>query len=135
MRILLAGAAGWNNVGDDLIAMAICDWASDERSFITVAGGDFIAGVPLNAQATIAMGAAIGSRMKLLFEIWKADVVVVGGGGLLDDRIENFYRPFGRIAQACRLLRTSYAQPGSDREPVNLAVNTSHRSGKVSIIQ
>ncbi len=62
------------------------------------------------------------SRASLVRLIFCADEVLIGGGGLLADRVARFYRPFYRTARLAHLLRTPYRL-------VAVGVSTVRRSG------
>lgn len=115
-RVLIIGGAGWNNVGDDLIAAALREWMESYGCRVTVVGGPYphSEASPNNA----ALDGRTISKLRLLAAIAQADYVLIGGGGLLDDRTANFYRPFTRTAAVCRALRTPYAFVGIGVGPI-----------------
>jgi polysaccharide pyruvyl transferase CsaB len=104
--ILMAGAYGHGNVGDDAIGLAMCrllrEAAPDVR--IVLLGGN-----PARLRlATEQEGRYLSWRSplrtaKLLTLVRSADAVLIGGGGLLSDRL-HFYRPYVLLALAAELL-------------------------------
>ena len=84
-RVLIVGAAGWNNAGDDLIALRISDWARRSRKVRFLGGED----IPHSSREQV-VGSTLG-RLKAAKEILLANVVIIGGGGLLDDRYPTFF--------------------------------------------
>jgi polysaccharide pyruvyl transferase WcaK-like protein len=115
LRVLLVGAAGWANVGDDLIALSISNWALKGGHQVKVVGGPFPAG---ELEVLPALSGSWTARMKLVRSIIASDVVLIGGGGLLDDREPEFFRPFARVATVCRIFRRPYAFIGVGVGPV-----------------
>ncbi|MDE8585915.1 polysaccharide pyruvyl transferase family protein [Arthrobacter sp. NQ4] len=114
-RVLILGGAGWKNVGDDLIACALKEWAGVDGATVKIVGGPFPHD---NAEYGLKLAGDARSRARLAWEILQADYVLIGGGGLLDDRMPNFYRPFTRAAFLCRLLKTPYAFAGIGVGPI-----------------
>ncbi|BFM23121.1 polysaccharide pyruvyl transferase family protein [Microbacterium sp. che218] len=115
-RVLLVGAAGWGNVGDDLIGRSLTDWAKFAGYAVDVAGG------PLESslmKIDYAMQGSLRSRISLALAILRADVVLIGGGGLLDDRLPNFYRPFTRVARLASLFKKPYSFVGIGVGPIH----------------
>ncbi len=51
----------------------------------------------------------IRARIRLIAAIMSADYILIGGGGLLDDRSPSFFRPYARVAQLARVLRKPYS--------------------------
>ncbi|MFL1594958.1 polysaccharide pyruvyl transferase family protein [Rhodococcus ruber] len=108
-RVLVVGASGWGNVGDDLIAVRIAEWLKPLGMKVVVAGGP-IGQVPLpqGAEYVSSSGSTL-SRVRLVYEIVRSRHVIIGGGGLLDDRSPTFYRPFARISRFARLIGRRYS--------------------------
>ena len=101
-RVLFVGAAGWSNVGDDLIALRLREWAAAGGASSRLVGGPDLEAVGPG----VVLSGSIRSRAGVIREVAHADWVLIGGGGLLDDRRPHFYRPFTRIAHvACSLQR------------------------------
>jgi polysaccharide pyruvyl transferase WcaK-like protein len=44
-------------------------------------------------------------RLRLAANVASASAVIIGGGGLLNDRIDAFYRPYSRVAMLCARTR------------------------------
>lgn len=116
-NILIVGGAGWKNVGDDLIAKALKEWASSASHRVTVAGGPHPLEGDFDAKQ-VGIGGSLVARIRLGWHIARADYVLIGGGGLLDDRTPYFYRPFTRAATVCQLTRTRYAFAGIGVGPI-----------------
>lgn len=113
--VLIIGGAGWRNVGDDLIASALRDWVASPGVSVKVAGGPH----PHTLfEGGLGLAGTVKSRLRLAWEIFRADYVLIGGGGLLDDRSPYFYRPFTRAAYMCRLAGTRYAFAGIGVGPI-----------------
>lgn len=107
-RTLVVGGAGWGNVGDDLIASRIVERLTDDAHAVAVAGGrDRPSGLPDGARHLPLVGSWWSRALLVAYVVW-ADQVVIGGGGLLADRVEAFYRPFHRVARLAHLLHTPY---------------------------
>lgn len=98
-RLVLLGATGWGNIGDDVIADSILTAASRFDYETTVVGGPLPLTQPLTADRFLSSVDGIGGRLKIAAAILRADVVAIGGGGLLEDRDGKFYRPFLRSAK------------------------------------
>lgn len=114
-KVLILGGAGWKNVGDDLIAASLKEWASRDGARVRIAGGPH---THCNAEKSLTLAGNIPSRIRLAWEILRSDYVLIGGGGLLDDRTQHFYRPFTRAAFLCRRVRTPYAFTGIGVGPI-----------------
>jgi polysaccharide pyruvyl transferase CsaB len=106
--VLLAGGAGWGNVGDDAIALATAVLLQEEAPDlrVVVAGGDPVlirnsTGLPAERLTWRSPRAAA----RLLTLIRRSSAVLIGGGGLLQDRLPNFYRPYLLLALAAKGLR------------------------------
>lgn len=115
-RILIVGAAGWKNVGDDLIAESIVEWVEGSGGRAQVVGGPYahVSG----GSSPLFLSGKFADNLKVIGAVLACDYVVIGGGGLLDDRSPKFYRPFTRIAALCRLVRRKYAFVGIGVGPV-----------------
>jgi polysaccharide pyruvyl transferase WcaK-like protein len=107
--VLIVGGAGWKNVGDDLIARSLKQWVSVDGRKIEIAGGPHPHECVDAEKPRLALHGSLASRLRIAWRIARVDYVLIGGGGLLDDRIPLFYRPFTRTAFACRILRTPYS--------------------------
>lgn len=114
-KILILGGAGWTNVGDDLIAEALKEWVASADVQVRVAGGPYAHD---NAEKGLSLAGNFRSRVRLAWEIYRSDYVLIGGGGLLDDRTRQFYRPFTRAALLCRTVGTPYAFAGIGVGPI-----------------
>lgn len=106
-RVVIAGGAGWGNVGDDLIADRIARRSLASGKSVTVLGGPERPSVP-DSVRHIVLDGAIRTRLAVAWEIARAEKVIIGGGGLFDDRMAEFFRPFVRVARAARIARTPY---------------------------
>lgn len=106
-KVLIVGGAGWGNVGDDLIAHRIVNRVLEGGNEATVAGGPNMANFPAGVRKVSMSGSRL-DRLRLVWEIARSTQVVIGGGGLFDDRVPNFYRPFARVAQLSSALRKPY---------------------------
>jgi polysaccharide pyruvyl transferase WcaK-like protein len=115
--VLIVGAAGWTNVGDDLIARQLGRYVRNNGLTPAFLGGPAVASVGTG----IAMDSSFRGRLCIVREVSRASAVVIGGGGLLDDRQQNFYRPFARVAAIARLARVPYALVGVGVGPINSA--------------
>jgi polysaccharide pyruvyl transferase WcaK-like protein len=115
--VLIAGAAGWTNVGDDLIAQQLGRYVRSHGLTPAFLGGPAVASVGHGT----AMDPSLLGRLRIVREVSSASAVVIGGGGLLDDRQQNFYRPFARVAAIARLASVPYALIGIGVGPVNSA--------------
>ncbi|BCW72551.1 polysaccharide pyruvyl transferase CsaB [Arthrobacter sp. NicSoilB8] len=115
--VLIIGGAGWSNVGDDLIASSLKKWMQTEGCRTQIVGGPR---PNLEGSRHLTMDGSLPSKLRLLWNIARAGYVLIGGGGLLDDRAKLFYRPFTRAALACRLFRTPYAFAGIGVGPIQL---------------
>lgn len=116
-KVLVAGGAGWGNVGDDLIAHRIVRRLLEAGDNVTVAGGPKVVDFPAGVRQ-VTMSGSLRNRANLVWTIARSDQVVIGGGGLFDDRIPNFYRPFARIAQFAKILRKPYDIVGVGVGPI-----------------
>lgn len=123
MKVLLIGAAGWSNLGDDLIAASLQRWLQSYGATVSVAGGPRASSI---VSISNRLSGSFRDRLQLLRAILSSDAVVIGGGGLLDDRLPGFYRPFTRVARVCRLLRKPYIFAGIGVGPVR------HESSRVA---
>jgi polysaccharide pyruvyl transferase WcaK-like protein len=112
--VLIVGAAGWLNVGDDLIAQQLGSYVRANGMVPRLVGGPAVESVGPG----FVMKSSVGSRLRLAGQIAGASAVLIGGGGLLDDRQSNFFRPFTRVASVARLARTPYAFIGLGVGPV-----------------
>jgi polysaccharide pyruvyl transferase CsaB len=106
--ILLAGGAGHGNVGDDAIALATAALLQEEAPdlSVVVAGGD-----PALVRGSIGLPAerltwrSPYAAARLLALIRRSSAVLIGGGGLLQDLLPHFYRPYLLLALAAKGLR------------------------------
>jgi len=108
VRCLVVGGSGWGNVGDDLIADRIVSDQLARGNSVVLAGG---ASRPADLPAAVKHVRLIGSwraRLGVLRQVLLADEVHIGGGGLLADRVPEFYRPFYRVARLAWALRVPY---------------------------
>lgn len=106
--VLIVGAAGWRNVGDDLIADRLVRRATEDGNSAVLAGGPApLEWLPAGVHQIPLSGSNM-DRLRLLRAIARSREVWIGGGGLFDDRHPEFYRPFDRMARAAHLLRTPY---------------------------
>lgn len=115
MRILIVGAAGWGNVGDDLITLALKKWVEADGAEVLLAGGPHAFN---GTRVAIPLLGSTQSKLRLIWVILRAHYVIIGGGGLLDDRVPRFYRPFTRVAWICRLLARKYSFVGIGVGPI-----------------
>jgi len=113
-RVLFVGAAGWTNVGDDLIALRLREWAAARGASSRLVGGPDVGSVGPG----VTLSGSLRSRVGVIREVARADWTLIGGGGLLDDRRPNFYRPFTRIAHVARSLQRPYGFIGIGVGPV-----------------
>lgn len=106
--ILMAGAFGFGNLGDDAIALAtsrlLADTAVDAR---TVVLGSTASAV---RRSTGLDGARLSWRSlrhaaRLIGLIRRSSAVLIGGGGLLQDVLPHFYRPHLLLAVVAKALR------------------------------
>lgn len=116
-RVLFVGAAGWTNVGDDLIALRLREWAAARGASSRFVGGPDVGAIGPG----VSLSGSLLSRAGVIREVARADWVLIGGGGLLDDRRPNFYRPFTRIAHVARSLQKPYGFVGIGVGPVRSA--------------
>lgn len=115
-HIVLANGAGWGNFGDDAIvrsiAAALISGTAGTQPHLTVLGGpdsvDAVLGLPARS-AGVSGSLGYRSRLAAAAAVARADLVVIGGGGLLQDELPYFYRPFTRAARIARLRRIPYA--------------------------
>lgn len=113
-RVLIVGAAGWNNVGDDLIADSLAQWVRRSGAVPRVVGGPYVR----TGSRQLDMSGNLVDKLRVVAAVATSNYVLIGGGGLLDDRSPNFYRPFTRVAVLCRWLRRRYALVGIGVGPV-----------------
>lgn len=106
----LVNGSGWTNVGDDVLAFAISTALRtiDPEAQITVAGGPFAPRLlregPVSAFIPLGSGRA-SDRLRFVSALARSAQVIVGGGGLLNDRLPRFYRPFTRTVRLAHALR------------------------------
>jgi len=104
--ILIAGAFGHGNVGDDAIAVAECRLLReiDPGVRIVILGGE-----PSRLRQTLGEeGRYLSWRSplraaRLMALVRRCDAVLIGGGGLLSDRL-HFYRPYVLLALLAEAL-------------------------------
>jgi len=97
-RIVIAGAAGWANLGDDVIAATIATSLRPrpDHDRLAIFGGPLISSVfPNHRTYQLGRHGILNSTAQAL-ELIRATHLVIGGGGLLNDLIPNAYRPFVR---------------------------------------
>jgi polysaccharide pyruvyl transferase WcaK-like protein len=104
-RILLVGASGWGNLGDDLIADRIVQRLSAQGDEVVVAGGPHRLGV---MAPQVILGGSPRHRARAIWEAMRSDEIHIGGGGLFDDRDERQYRTYVRAARLAWMLRKPY---------------------------
>lgn len=115
-QILIVGAAGWQNTGDDLLAGELRDYVADNGHVSRLVGGPKVRAI--DKANGLEMGGSIRGRFALVRAIARSGGVLIGGGGLLDDRRALFYRPFTRAAAVARILRVPYAFVGIGVGPI-----------------
>lgn len=113
-RILIIGGSGWGNVGDDLIARSLIEWVHKSGRGHRLAGGPY----PSGLGPSIKLSGRVVDRVRLAMAVFSAKHVVIGGGGLLDDRAPGFFRPFIRAANLARVFRRPYSFVGIGVGPV-----------------
>lgn len=105
---LIAGGFGCGNLGDDAIALAtsrlLADIAVDSRT--VVLGNTRVA----IRRSTGLEGARLSWRSprhaaRLIALIRRSSAVLIGGGGLLQDVLPHFYRPYLLLAVVAKALR------------------------------
>jgi len=106
--ILLASSCGHGDVGVDATVLAIRDllWEAAPDYRLTVLGGSptrllestGITGHYLNWRSSSRAARIVGL-------VRDSAAVLIGGGGLLQDRLPHFYRPFFLLALAAKALR------------------------------
>jgi polysaccharide pyruvyl transferase CsaB len=105
--ILLAGAFGFGNVGDDAIALATSTLLQETAPDTQVIA---LGGSPARLrQATGLSGYPLGWRSpmraaQLVKLVRSSDAVLIGGGGLLQDMLPHFYRPYFLLALTAKTL-------------------------------
>jgi len=105
---VIANAAGWGNIGDDAITLALIRGIAHQRGcprFALLSGPNSrdIASSS-EAEVTVISGSGPLRRVRGAMGLVRAGALVVGGGGLLQDRLPEFYRPFYRamrVAKGC----------------------------------
>ncbi|WP_208709746.1 polysaccharide pyruvyl transferase family protein [Sinomonas sp. R1AF57] len=119
MSVVLVGGSGWGNLGDDLIAREIVHaLPPEDRGAVVLVGGGLSLKADIQFVRRVSLSGKLRERLRLLYEIARAREVIIGGGGLLDDRLPDFYRPFTRIAQWSALVGTPYRFLGIGVGPV-----------------
>lgn len=118
-QILIVGAAGWQNTGDDLLAAELRDYVADNGHRSRLVGGPRVRAI--DEVDGLEMGGSIRERFALVRAIARSGGVLIGGGGLLDDRRTLFYRPFTRAAAVARVFRVPYAFVGVGVGPIRSA--------------
>ncbi|QKS20056.1 polysaccharide pyruvyl transferase family protein [Curtobacterium sp. Csp1] len=116
---MIVGAAGWQNAGDDLLAEELRDYVADNGHRARLVGGPKVRAI--DKANGLEMGGSIRERFALVRAIARSRGVLIGGGGLLDDRRALFYRPFTRAAAVARVLRVPYAFVGVGVGPIRSA--------------
>lgn len=110
-RLALANAAGWGNFGDDAIVASIAGALADQGRFSEF----YEIGGPLGAEALAPLGAVrsdFGHRGRMASNLSRSSLLVIGGGGLLQDHLGPFYRVFIRAARVANLARVPFAVVG-----------------------
>lgn len=131
-RVFLVGASGWGNVGDDLIAVRIVDWLKKNGAEVVVSGGNRFP-VPLpDGTRFICADGSVESRLRMIWSIVRSSHIVIGGGGLLDDRSPSFYRPFFRVARIAKAAGRPYSFVAVGVGPVR---NESTREDYLQIVR
>jgi polysaccharide pyruvyl transferase WcaK-like protein len=115
-QILVVGAAGWQNAGDDLLAEELRDYVENNGFQARVVGGPAVRAI--DEANGLSLGGSLRERFALVRAIGRSRGVLIGGGGLLDDRRSRFYRPFTRVAAVARLLGVPYAFVGIGVGPI-----------------
>jgi polysaccharide pyruvyl transferase WcaK-like protein len=106
---VIANAGGWGNIGDDAITVSLIQGIAafrDEARFALLSGPD-------NSDITASSAHAITvlshpgplRRTRSGLGLVTAGALVVGGGGLLQDRLPEFYRPYHRAMRIAKLCR------------------------------
>jgi polysaccharide pyruvyl transferase WcaK-like protein len=107
--VTIHSGAGWTNLGDDALTLAIVRAVHklDTEVGIAVAGGRFApALIEDSTMPFIPLGnRRMRDRARFVTAVGRSSLVIVGGGGLLHDRLPRFYQPFIRTIHLARSLR------------------------------
>lgn len=118
MSLLLVGGSGWGNVGDDIVAQVLAREMGRTAERPDIVGGPLPPTVPIDRARRFTLDGSWRSRTRVARAVARASHVVIGGGGLLDDRMPHFHRQFTRVAALCRWARTPYSLVGIGVGPV-----------------
>lgn len=105
--VLIAGAFGHGNVGDDSIALAQCRLLREIEPEVRIV---LLGGEPRRLRQTLGEDGCYlswrspGRVARLVGLVRRCDAVLIGGGGLLSDRL-HFYRPYVVLALVAEALR------------------------------
>ena len=107
-RIILSGAYGHGNLGDDLVAIVLADYLRKTGAEVLVSGGQIGKLAPDLTQHRSRLFRCFSRRSHLL----------LGGGGLLNDRWDHSYSLyFSSLAAMARMRGTSVSTAGIGIEP------------------
>jgi polysaccharide pyruvyl transferase WcaK-like protein len=104
---VIANAGGWGNIGDDAITLSLLRGIAEhtEQARFALLSGPDSRNVAKSCGANVIVLSESGPlrRARSAIGVFRAGALIVGGGGLLQDRLPDFYRPYYRamrIAQA-----------------------------------